>query len=104
LSSRWEGFGHVIVEAMAAGLPVVATDCPYGPADIIANEKTGLLVTPEDSAALGRAVSLVLSDPALAQRLSKHGAAAAQRYESRRVALDYLAAIKQALARRVRAH
>lgn len=100
LSSRWEGFGHVIVEAMAAELPVVATDCPYGPADIIRAGETGLLVRPEDPEALGLAIRRLLSDPAAARKLAVAGAAAAQRYDTDRIAGEYAAVIAGAIRNR----
>jgi len=56
LSSAWEGFGNVIIEAMAFGLPVVATDCNHGPAEILGNGKFGRLVNVGDSDALATAI------------------------------------------------
>ncbi|NOI14345.1 glycosyltransferase [Vibrio hepatarius] len=56
MSSAWEGFGNVIVEAMSLGLPVVSTDCNYGPAEILENGKYGRLVSVGDSEALAAAI------------------------------------------------
>jgi len=62
LSSDFEGFGNVIVEAMALGKPVIATDCPYGPAEILANGEYGVLVPPRDEQALAGAILTLLHD------------------------------------------
>lgn len=68
-ASREEGFGLAIVEAMAAGVPVVATHCG-GPGDIIDHEVTGLMVPIDDPIALANAVERVLRQPSLAVRLA----------------------------------
>ncbi len=89
LSSRWEGFGNVIVEAMAVGTPVVATDCPHGPGEIIRHGTNGLLVPPEDPEALAAAISDVLSDPRLGERLARGGRERARDFSAATIAETY---------------
>jgi glycosyltransferase involved in cell wall biosynthesis len=56
LSSRWEGFGVVLIEALQFGLPLLATDCDFGPADVITDSRIGDLVAPEDPEALAEGI------------------------------------------------
>ena len=63
LSSIWEGFGNVLVEAIAVGTPVVATDCKSGPAEILANGQYGKLVAVGDVAGMADAIAQTLDCP-----------------------------------------
>ncbi len=76
--ARWEGFGLALLEAMLAGKPVVATRVSSAP-EIVADGETGLLVPPEDPAALAEAVALLLADRGLATAMGAAGLARAER-------------------------
>lgn len=60
LSSEHEGFGNVLIEAMALGAPVIATDCPYGPSEILEGGRYGSLIPVGDSKAMARAIQSIL--------------------------------------------
>jgi len=72
LPSLWEGLPNIVLEAMAAGLPVVAT-AVGGTPELVIDGETGLLVPPHDPAALAQAILTLLRDPDLARRLGENG-------------------------------
>ncbi len=82
VSSAWgqESFGIAVVEAMAAGLPVVVSDIP-GYREVVDHGVEGLLVPPRDPEALAAALLRVLRDPSLAERLGRAGRARARAYD-----------------------
>ncbi|MFO0618110.1 MAG: glycosyltransferase [Polyangiaceae bacterium] len=98
LSSAYEGFGNVIVEALAVGTPVVSTNCPHGPDEILTHEENGLLVPVRDPEALGAALARVLTDPALAARLRENGPIRAEAFRAQRIASDYADEFDRVLA------
>lgn len=69
LSSRYEGFGMVLGEAMALGTPVISTDCPTGPRDLLEGGKAGLLVPTSDVDAMAHAIERLQTDTGLRQTL-----------------------------------
>jgi glycosyltransferase involved in cell wall biosynthesis len=75
--SRWEGFGLMLVEAMAAGLPIVASRVGAIP-DVVAEDETALLVPPADPPSLAAAIASLLGDPRRARRMGELGRKRAQ--------------------------
>ncbi len=71
MSSRFEGFGMVLIEAMACGVPCVSFNCPFGPSDIITNEVNGFLVENGDSNALAEKLNLLIKDEELRIKMGK---------------------------------
>ncbi len=64
LSSRWEGLPTVLIEALCCGTPVVSTDCPSGPQEILRGGQFGRLVPVGDADALAQAIDAALADNA----------------------------------------
>jgi glycosyltransferase involved in cell wall biosynthesis len=94
LSSRWEGLPTVVIEALACGCPVVSTDCPSGPAEILENGKYGTLVPVGDHEALATAILETLNTQTDRQRLRDRGAMFSVESASRQY-LDLIGALCQ---------
>lgn len=87
LSSRWEGFGNVLVEALAAGVPVVSTDCPGGPRAILEDGAHGHLVPYDDPDALAEGIERTLTSPAGTPESRKKRA---DDFSAEKIAREYL--------------
>lgn len=89
LSSRWEGLGNVLIEAMACGTPVISTNCPHGPKEILEEGKYGQLVPIGDANALAKAMQKTLETPRDCERLIER----ANYFSVQRAITQYLAVI-----------
>ena len=85
LSSLWEGFGIVVAEAMACGCPIVASDCRYGPREILMDGRWGRLVPPHDASAMAAAIVEQIADRTPQDAVRK----AAERFSLGRVTARY---------------
>jgi glycosyltransferase involved in cell wall biosynthesis len=84
-----EGFGMVLVEAMACGLPVVSTDCIAGPSEVLQNGRCGILVPVGDADALAKAIVRILTNPQLREQLITAAANRATDFEATHVVASY---------------
>jgi len=85
MSSRFEGFGNTLVEAMAHGLSAVSFDCDTGPGDIIRHEVDGLLVPPGDLASLTAALDRLISDRLERQHFAQKALEARMRFSMEKI-------------------
>lgn len=97
-----EGSGTAIVQAMRCGLPVVATDCPHAPAEIIRPGVDGRLVPTADADAVAEALLGLINDDRLRRRMAQAAIEDAARYDPERVGARYEALLHELLARRGR--
>lgn len=97
LSSRYEPFGNVIVEALAAGTPVVAVDCDFGPREIIHDARFSHIVPPDDPDALAAGIARVAARP-YGDEERAECRAIAERYRPRSLAPEIEQAIERTIA------
>lgn len=89
LSSRWEGFGNVITEAMICGCVVAATDCDYGPNEIITDKLNGLLCKVEDPISLAESIRYLIENKAAKKAIADNGFIRAQDFTSAEISRQY---------------
>lgn len=92
LTSRWEGFGNVLVEALATGIQVVSTDCPHGPREILGGGKFGKLIPTADKEAVALEVLQALGSTRTTADMEELAMHLGQ-FNAERIAEQYLLAI-----------
>lgn len=89
LSSRFEGFGMVITEAMACGLPAVSFACPCGPKDIINEGKDGFLVEPENIEKLADRIIYLIENDDIRKKMGMEARANTERFRMEKIASEW---------------
>ena len=94
MSSRYEGFGMVLIEAQSRGLPIVSFDCPSGPSEIVNDGVDGYLVDNGDVEHLSRKISYLIQHPNIRKFFSKNALVSARRFESKAITQNWIDLIK----------
>ncbi|HER24668.1 MAG TPA: glycosyltransferase family 4 protein [Candidatus Atribacteria bacterium] len=94
-SSRYEGFGNILLEVLACETPVVATDCETGTSEIIEDRKNGLLVPPKDENALQSVMEELFYDQKLYERLKANTRKSVEKYRMENIMQDWISLFKE---------
>ena len=97
LSSRYEGWPNVLVEAMACGCPVVATDCDTGPREILGDDEHGLLVPVNDPETMALKVEKFLFNTEMRKTYVARGLKRASHFQTEKIAAKYIAILRELL-------
>lgn len=89
-SSRFEGFGMALVEAMSCGVPCVSFDCPHGPRNIITDGKNGYLVEPDNMEALAERICHLIEDEELRKEMGKNARKRAEDFTEEKIMQQWM--------------
>lgn len=100
LPSRYEGFGLVLIEAMACGIPVVSFNCENGPRSIISDGIDGFLIPPFDVDAFAEKMILLMNDDNLRKKMGENAQKSTSRYDIERVGHQWKLLFEELMADR----
>ena len=99
LSSRWEGFGLVLLEAMRAGLPCVVFDCPYGPAEVVEDGRSGFVVSDGDVQQFSARIGQLIDDDQLRRTMGMQAMERAKQFDADTVMAQWKQLFEQAISK-----